>query len=267
MKDKVVLVTGGGTGIGAECALRAAERGARVVVNYSRSADAAHATAEAITALGTDAMALQADVSDERSVRTMVADIERAWGPVDVLVNNAGYTSFVEFSDLEAMTDEIWRRTLDVNLMGTWHCSKAVAPGMRLAGGSIVNISSVGGIRADGSSIAYVVSKAAINTLTVALARALAPNIRVNAVAAGFVRTRWWEKGGDSTPEQVDALASEMAASMPLQRVGEPEDIADAVMWFAEHARTVTAQTLIVDSGLHLGMKAKAFSDTTQENS
>jgi 3-oxoacyl-[acyl-carrier protein] reductase len=266
MKDKVVLVTGAATGIGAECALRAAERGARVVVNYSRSADAAHATAERIGALGADVRVERADVSDESAVRRMVAGVEEAWGPVDVLVNNAGYTSFVEFSDLEAMTDDIWRRTMDVNVMGTWHCSKAVAPGMRQGGGAIVNISSVGGIRADGSSIAYVVSKAAINTLTVALARALAPNIRVNAVAAGFVRTRWWEKGGDATPEQVDVLATEMAASMPLQSVGEPEDIADAVMWFSEHARTVTGQTLIVDSGLHLGMKAKAFSDTKQEN-
>ncbi|MCW2809091.1 MAG: 3-oxoacyl-[acyl-carrier-protein] reductase [Marmoricola sp.] len=266
MKDKVVLVTGSATGIGAECAYGAAERGARVVVNYSRSADAAMETAERIGALGGDVRVEQCDVADEASVKQMVENIESSWGAVDVLVNNAGYTSFVDFADLDGMTDEIWKRTMDVNLMGTWHCSKAVAPGMRRAGGAIVNISSVGGIRADGSSIAYVVSKAAINTLTVALARALAPNIRVNAVAAGFVQTRWWEKGGSTSTDEVDALAAQMAATMPLQTVGQPEDIADAVLWFAEHARTVTAQTLIVDSGLHLGMKAKAFSDNTQES-
>ena len=266
MKDKVVLVTGSATGIGAECAIRAAEGGARVVVNYSRSADAARETAERISALGADVLVEQADVSDLTSVKQMVGNVERTWGPVDVLVNNAGYTSFVDFPDLDALTDDIWRRTLDVNLTGTWNVSKEVARGMRRSGGSIVNISSVGGIRADGSSIAYVVSKAAINTLTVALARALAPRIRVNAVACGFVVTRWWEKGGESSASEVAALAEAMAATMPLQTVGQPEDIADAVMWLSEHARIVTGQTLVVDAGLHLGVQAKAFNEASKES-
>ncbi|MEV7970941.1 SDR family NAD(P)-dependent oxidoreductase [Sphaerisporangium sp. NPDC088356] len=257
LENKVVLVTGSASGIGAACLLEAARRGARVVVNYSRSADEAEATAELARQAGAEVLVEQADISQDAQVRKMVARVEEAWGGVDVLVNNAGYTSFVDFDDLEGLTDEVWQRTLGVNLMGTWYASRAVTASMRARGaGAIVNVSSVGAVTASGSSLAYVVSKSGVLTMTKALARTLGPEIRVNAVAAGFVQTRWWSKQGYGDEGKVDELARSVGEKTVLQQVATPEDVADAVLWLAEGARMVTGETILVDSGLHLGAPA-----------
>ncbi|NMI01638.1 SDR family oxidoreductase [Pseudonocardia acidicola] len=254
LENKVVLVTGSASGIGAACAREAARRGARVVVNYSRSAEEAEQTAETIRSGGGEVLVVQADVSSDEQVRSMVSRVEQAWGGVDVLVNNAGYTSFVDFDDLDGLTDEVWTRTLGVNLMGTWYATRAVAVGMRARGaGAIVNVSSVGGVTASGSSIAYVVSKSGVLTMTKALARTLGPQIRVNAVAAGFVQTRWWGRQGYGDASRVEQLATSVAEKTPLRKVAAPDDIADAVLWLADGAALVTGETILVDAGMHLG--------------
>jgi len=192
LRGRVAVVTGGGTGLGAEICRQLAVAGARVAVNYSRSASEAEAVA---ASLPTTAVAVRADVSDDASVRAMVLDAERALdGPVELLVNNAGVTTYVPAPDLDAVTDEDWARILDVNLVGTWRCIRAVAGGMRAReSGSIVNVASDAIVYLEGSSIPYVVSKVGVAALTRMLARAITP-VRVNAVAPGWMDTPWLDR-------------------------------------------------------------------------
>ena len=244
-----MLVTGGGTGIGRACALALARAGASAVaVNYSVSKADADATVAAIEALPAPAraraLAVQADVAVEADVLAMVAAVVAAFGRLDVLVNNAGYTKFTPHADLDALTDAVWDRTLAVNLKGTWYCTRAAAAVMRRpghGGGSIVNVTSIAGILGAGSSVAYCASKGALHTMTKSLARALAPDhIRVNAVAPGFIETRW-------TAGQPEALARSRA-STPLGRNGTPEDVADVVVHVAS-APWMTGVILPIDGG------------------
>src|SRR5262245_4469816 len=177
----VAIVTGGGTGIGRAVSESLARAGARaVVVNYSRSREDAEATAAALGELGCEGVPHQASVADEEAVRAMVADTVARFGRLDVLVNNAGTTRFIAHADLDALTAEVWETVLSVNLMGTFYCCRAAAPPLKAARGAIVNIASIAGIRASGSSVVYGVSKAAVLQLTRNLAVALAPEVRVN---------------------------------------------------------------------------------------
>lgn len=189
---RVAIVTGGGTGLGAEVCRQLSAAGAYVGVNYSRSAHAATTLAEG---LPNPALAVRADVRDEAQVRAMVADVEAALeGPVELLVNNAGMTTYVPAPDLDAITDEDWQAILDVNLVGTWRCVRAVATGMRERGsGAIVNVASDAAVFLEGSSIPYVVSKVGVVALTRILARAIAP-VRVNAVEPGWMDTPWLDR-------------------------------------------------------------------------
>ncbi|MGZ4133507.1 MAG: SDR family NAD(P)-dependent oxidoreductase, partial [Actinomycetota bacterium] len=191
LDGRVALVTGGGTGLGAAVCRALGAAGAAVGVNYSRSAR----DAEAVAASLPRAIAVQADVRDEEQVAAMVAAVERDLGPIDLLVNDAGVTVYVPFEDLDGVTREDWESILGVNVVGAWHCARAVAAGMRARGdGAIVNVASDSAFTLDGSSIPYVVSKAAIVALTHALARALAPTVRVNAVAPGWMDTPWLDR-------------------------------------------------------------------------
>lgn len=243
-QGKVALVTGGGTGVGRATALRLAARGAAVAVNYSRSESEAEEVAALIRAEGGRALALRADVSDDAQVRLLIRRIQQAWGRLDLLVNNAGWTRFLDHRDLEAHTDEVWDRILAVNLKGAFYCARAAAPLLREHGdGAIVNVASVAGLTGGGSSIAYAASKAALLTMTRSLARALAPEVRVNAVAPGFLATRW--------TEGQDRRRDEAIARSALRRLAEPEDVADAILYLAS-ARAVTGQTLVVDAGRSL---------------
>jgi 3-oxoacyl-[acyl-carrier protein] reductase len=251
LQGAVAIVTGGGTGIGRAVSESLARAGARaVVVNYSRSAAEAEATAAALGELGSEGLAYRASVADEAAVKAMVADTVSRYGRLDVLVNNAGTTRFIAHSDLDALTDEVWNEILSVNLMGTFYCCRAAAPALREhGGGAIVNVASIAGSRAAGSSVVYGVSKAAVLQLTRNLALTLAPEIRVNAVAPGMVATRWFSDAlGD---EVAQAQAKRVAAGTPLGRVATPEDVAQVVMGFVG-SDLVSGETVIVDGGRHV---------------
>jgi 3-oxoacyl-[acyl-carrier protein] reductase len=247
----VAIITGGGTGVGRATCLSLAKLGYSVLVNYSRSQTDAEQTARDVQALGAKALAVQADVADDEQCRKMVAAATKTFGRVDVLVNCAATTRFIDAADLDAVTDDDWHRILDVNVLGPFHCARAVRqPMLDSGGGHIINVSSIAAVLGKGSSIPYAASKAAVNNLTVALARALAPSIRVNAVAPGFITGRWLEQGlGDAYP------AAKRAAEerTPLGRVCEPEDVAAVIVGLITGSKMVTGQILVCDGGVILG--------------
>ncbi|NOU73221.1 SDR family NAD(P)-dependent oxidoreductase [Paenibacillus sp. LMG 31458] len=241
LKDKVALVTGGGTGIGRATCLALAERGATVAVNYSRSKDDAEETAQIIRTKGGRAIAIQADVSQDKEVSKMVDTLVQQFGTIDLLVNNASITRHIPFDDLEAATEEVWDELYDVNVKGMYFCARAVAPFMKMnKQGAIVNLGSIAGQTGLGSSLPYAVSKAAVHGLTKSLARALAPDIKVNCVAPGAVATRWWT----GREEQMNKLAPNLL----LQRISAPEDIAKFICAALEQ-EAMTGQIITVDSG------------------
>ena len=188
-------------------------------------------------------------MADESQVKAIVDETLARFGRLDVLVNNAGTTRFIAHADLDAVTDQVWDEIISVNLKGTFYCSRAAAPALREARGAIVNIASVAGTRAAGSSIPYGVSKAAVLQLTRNLAVALAPDVRVNAVAPGLVATRWFREpfGEQAASEQ----ESRVAASTPLREVARAEHVAQAVMGFLG-SDLVTGEFVLVDGGKHL---------------
>ena len=239
LEGRVAIVTGSSSGIGAAIARALAAEGAAVVVNSSSSVAPGEALAAELG--GTYA---QADVSDEAQAVALVQAAVDAHGRLDILVNNAGTTEVIPHEDLDAVTDEIWRRILDVNVLGTWKVTRAAVPHLRASGaGSVVNITSIAGVRPRGSSIPYAVSKAALNHMTVLLANVLGPEIRVNAVAPGLIDTPWTE-----TWDEVRAAVSETA---PLRRSGRPEDVAEATLGLIR-STYATGEVLLVDGGMHM---------------
>lgn len=247
LSGKTAIVTGSAVGVGRATALDLARRGANIVINYSRSEDDAKEAVRQVEALGAKALLVRADVSVDAEVRSMVQQTVDTFGSVDVLVNNAAMTHFVNFADLEGMKEEYWDRILAVNLKGAFFCCRAVAESMRKTGqGAIVNVASIAGIRAIGSSIAYAASKAGLINMTVALARVLAPEVRVNAVAPGFIDTRWLREGLAAVYEPAKAQTAERT---PLKRVASPEDVSQIILSLIEGADFVTGQCVVVDGG------------------
>ncbi|URJ47983.1 SDR family NAD(P)-dependent oxidoreductase [Paenibacillus polymyxa] len=241
LHQKVALVTGGGTGIGRAVCMALADRKATVVVNYSRSKKDAEETVRMILEKGGRAIALQADVSRDQEVRIMVDQIVQQFGTIDILVNNASITHHIPMDDLEAATEEVWDDLFDVNVKGMFYCARAVAPFMkRSKQGAIVNLGSIAGQTGLGSSLPYAVSKAAVHGLTKSLARALAPDIRVNCIVPGAVATRWWA----GREEQMKQLFPHLL----LQRISTPEDIASMICSALEQ-EAMTGQIITVDSG------------------
>ncbi|MEK3872837.1 MULTISPECIES: SDR family NAD(P)-dependent oxidoreductase [unclassified Paenibacillus] len=239
--NKVVLVTGGGTGIGRATSLLLGERGAAVAVNYSRSAEEAEETVREIKQAGGRALAIRADVSRDDEVRNMVAQVVRQFGTIDYLVNNASITRYIAMQDLDAVTEEIWDDLLGVNVKGMFNCARAAAPYLREGKqGAIVNVGSVAGTTGKGSSLPYAVSKAAVHGLTKSLAHALAPEIRVCGIAPGAVATRWWE----GKEEQMRSLITQL----PLERISPPEEIAQLICAVLEQP-SLTGQIITVDNG------------------
>jgi 3-oxoacyl-[acyl-carrier protein] reductase len=243
LKGQVSLVTGGGTGIGRAISLAFAREGARVAVNYSRSRDEAEETVRRIRDAGGDAVALQADVSREADARGLVDAVAKEWGRLEILVNNAGWTRRTPHADLEALTDEVWQKTLGVNLYGAWYCIKHAIPLMQREGrGVIVNVTSVAAFHGKGSSMAYCASKAALTSLTRSLARAFGPTIRVNNLAPGLVDTGFV----DWPPE----VFEEGRLEVSTPDIPAVEDLAEAAVFLAAEARATTGTTLFVDGGV-----------------
>lgn len=257
LASKAALVTGGGTGVGRATALQLARQGCRVAINYSRSREEAEATVAELRHIGVEALAIQADVANDSEVRVLVGQTVERFGRLDVLVNCAGTTEFIPFGELDRVTDDAWQRIYQVNVVGPFHCARAVrAPMLAAGGGSIVNVSSVAAQLGQGSSIPYCCSKAALDNLTIALARTFAPHIRVNGVAPGFITGRWLEQGLGENYEQTREA---FARSLPLGRVCDPEDVAEAILSLITGSSLVTGQTLTVDSGMRIAGFAAKF--------
>ncbi|MEX2261643.1 MAG: SDR family oxidoreductase [Bryobacteraceae bacterium] len=243
MNNRVVLITGGGTGIGRATGLLFASEGAAVVVNYNRSQDAAAEVVRDIEAAGGCASAMRADVGREEEVRGMMSQIESRFGGLDLLVNNAGWSQVIPHSRLEDLTDEVWDRTLNVNLRGAFYCARAAVPLLKKRpGASIVNIASAAAFHASGSSIIYAASKAAMVSMTKSLARALAPDIRVNAVCPGLLRTRFagW----------TDEAFENAERATPIGRMVTVEEVAETALFLASGGTGLTGEAIVVDGGV-----------------
>ena len=237
-EGRVALVTGSSSGIGEATARRLSALGARVVVNSSSSVEAGQAIA---ASLPSESLYVQADISDQAQGQALIrATIER-FGQLDMLINNAGWTTVVPHNDLDALTDEIFEKTFNVNVFGTWWLTKAALPYLQKSiDGNVVNITSIAGVRPVGSSIAYSMTKAALNQLTLLLAKSHGP-VRFNAVAPGLVATPW--------TKDWDAQHAAIAKAAPLKRSATPEDCAEAVLACVRNTY-MTGEIIVIDGGI-----------------
>ena len=252
---KIVVVTGASTGLGRAIALEVAGRGAKaVVVNFASSADEAEITAGLVRETGAEAMLVRADVGEDDGCKA-IAKAAAGYGRVDALFNNAGITRFArDHADMDAVSADDFLAIYRINVVGAFQMTRA-ARSLLEAGespGAVVMTSSIAGVAGIGSSVAYAASKGALNTMTISLARALAPKIRVNAVCPGFIDTPWFGRGMEEPA--LERMRQGVAASTPLKVASKAEDIAAAAVFLASPAsRHVTGETLLVDAGTHLG--------------
>jgi ketoreductase RED2 len=235
----VVLVTGSTSGIGLATAMRFAEAGHTVVFNSARSVE----VGEQLAAQLPGSLYVQADISKGEDCIRLIGEVLARYGQLDVLVNNAGTTRMIPHYKLEAASVDVWREIFEVNVFGTWSLSVAAIEALRETKGSIVNVSSVAGIRPTGSSIPYAASKAAVNHMTALLAKVVGPHVRVNAVAPGLVDTPW--------TQEWNTIRQRVAEAAPLKRSGLPSDIADVIVTLAM-TPYMTGQVIVVDGGLTL---------------
>jgi len=250
MTDKqAFIVTGSASGVGAATALLLARQGAAVVVNYVKSAAEAERVAEECRRAGGEAVVVRADVAQEADCRRLAAAAMDAWGRIDGLVNNAGTTKFVPMRDLAGLSAEDFHRIFSVNVIAAYQMVRACEAPLRAARGAVVNVSSIAGTMGIGSSMAYAASKGALNTLTLSLARALGPDVRVNAVLPGFTETRWLREGLGAGFERAREDYREQSA---LGKTMTPEEIAESIVALLQ-ARKITGQLLAVDAGRGLG--------------
>jgi 3-oxoacyl-[acyl-carrier protein] reductase len=248
---KVCIVTGSSSGIGAATARRYAREGWNVVVNYAHQEAPAQAVADECRALGANVLLVRADVSQDADCRRLAAETEARFGRADVLVNNAGTTKFVALKDLEGLDADDFHRIYAVNVIGPYQMTRAFRPLLeRHPVAAVVNISSVASMMGVGSSIAYMASKGALNAMTAALARALGPRVRVNAIAPGLVDTPWLKQGLGA--ERYAATVEGYKSRAALEAVMAPEDVADAAWWLGAGAAKTTGEVLLVDAGLRL---------------
>jgi 3-oxoacyl-[acyl-carrier protein] reductase len=258
MEGRVALVTGSATGLGRSIAVKLAERGADVIVNYSRSAAEAEEAADLCRTYGAQVQVVKANVAETAGCCAL-AEAAGAWGRLDMLVNNAGITRHApDHSDLDALSKIDFMDIYEVNVVGPYLMLQAAKPLLQAANetsgraSSVLNTSSIAGVKGIGSSVAYAASKGALNTMTTSLARALAPAIRVNAICPGFIGTRWFKNAMDE--DKYNETVRGVEASTPLAVASGPDDIADAALFFlSDAARHVTGELMLVDAGLHLG--------------
>ncbi|MDE8651326.1 SDR family NAD(P)-dependent oxidoreductase [Novosphingobium album (ex Liu et al. 2023)] len=249
-EDAIVCVTGASSGLGRAIATGAAGQGARaVIVNYAGNAEGAETTAEAVRAYGAQAVTVQGDVGTDEDCRRIVA-AAAPFGRIDALFNNAGKTRAARYDDLDALGADDFLDIYRVNVVGPYQMTRAARPLLETSDrAAVVMISSIAGVTGGGSSIAYSASKGALNNLAFALARALAPRIRVNALCPGFMDSPWFDKLGSARARIREGIAQRT----PLQVASTPEDIAGSALFLGSPAsRHVTGETLLADAGLHL---------------
>ena len=243
ISGRTALITGGGTGVGRTVALALAERSVDVAVNYSRSREDAEKTAADIEKLGVRSLAVKADVSQQDEVVEMVDKVAATFGRLDMLVQSAGYTKYVPHRNLDDLTADVWDRTLGVNLLGNFFCSReAIRQMLRNDWGSIVSIVGTAGVTGLGSSVAYCASKAGILSVTRSLALAFAPEITVNAVSPGWIQDTRWSDG-------LEDVIEDARNATPMKRLATTHDIAEAVLFLLGGSHLVTGQNIIVDGG------------------
>lgn len=246
--DSVSIITGSSSGVGAATARLLASKGGNVVINYSRSADAANKVAEECEALGAEVLVCQADVSEDRDCRHLVDETMKKWGRIDSLVNNAGTTKFVQHGDLDGLDASDFQWIYGVNVIGPFQMVRAARDALQASGdASVVNVASIAGVKGVGSSIAYAASKGALITMTQSLARVLGPEIRVNAVCPGFITGDWLAEGMGK--EVYDASKAFLEKNTPLQTTCTPETVAESILNFIEGHSVVTGQHLVLDGG------------------
>jgi 3-oxoacyl-[acyl-carrier protein] reductase len=247
VEGKAAVVTGASSGVGQATAIALAERGCAVLINYLNTEAAAEETACNIRDAGGQAITFRADVADDAQCRAMIDAAVAQFGRLDILVNSAGYTRFIAHTDLEAVTDDDWDRIMRTNVKGAFQCARAAKePMLASGGGEIVNVTSVAGITGRGSSIPYTASKAAMINLTITLARVLAPQIRVNSVAPGFIEGRWTERG---LGEAYEGTRKRMERVSPLSKNCQPADVAESILGVIAGPDLVTGQTIVIDGG------------------
>ena len=244
LAGKMALVTGGASGIGAAAVERLLDAGARVAVNFLPGDRGAEKSINALSNVSTTIVKAPGDVSDPADAGRMVTAAIAELGGLDILINNAGTPGTSEpipFADMEAMTEEFWSAILNTNLIGPFRCTRAATPALKASGGAVVNTASIAGLGVAGSSLAYAASKAGLINLTRNLAKALAPEVRVNAVAPGLTRTPW------TTPWPDERKRTSVDNTL-LKRMVEPADVADAMMFLCCNP-AITGQTIVVDCG------------------
>jgi 3-oxoacyl-[acyl-carrier protein] reductase len=243
----VALVTGAATGIGRSAAIALAKSGYDIVINYSKSEDAAKITDRDAEAAGAKTLLHRCDVSDDARVRAMLAATEKEFGRLDVLINNAGTTVDVEPKNLDEMTIDAWNRVFAVNVLGLFLVTRAAVPLLKKSpNGCIVNTCSIAGLRPSAQPLPYAASKAAVANLTKTLANALGPQIRVNAVAPGWIEGEWMKR---TLAENYEGLMARRAKYTPLKRCCTEDDVADSMLSLILHNRFVTGEIIIVDGG------------------
>ena len=251
LEGAAAIVTGSSSGVGAATARMLAERGANVVVNYARSAEAAEAVAAECRALGARVLCLQGDVADDTACRAMVEAAVSEFGRLDILVNNAGTTKFVNHADLDGLDKDDFFHIYGVNVVGPYQMARAAEAALRAVGdAAIVNVSSIAGVRGVGSSIAYAASKGALITMTKSLARMMGPEVRVNTVCPGFIEGDWLREGmGD---ELYVRNRQRIIDRTPLQRVCTPESVAESILGFVAGHSIISGEHIILDGGAFL---------------
>lgn len=254
LNNRVAIITGSSSGVGAATARLLATEGCNVVINYNSNSAGAEAVAQQCSELGVESLVVGGNVAEDSSCLALAAAAMDKWGRIDVLVNNAGTTKFVDHSDLGGLDAEDFQRIYGVNVIGSYQMIRAVSKQMQAQeeGGAVVNVASTAAITGIGSSVAYAASKGAMVTMTLSLARALGPKLRINAVCPGFIEGDWLREGfGDKKYEELMAFHRE---NSPLGVTATPETVADAILHFISGPQVVTGETLIVDGGRHLTM-------------
>ena len=254
-QGKVAVITGSSRGVGRAVALRLARQGCRIVLNFRSSKEEAESVLKELQKIDTPSLMIQADVSKESDCLALIQQTVDRFGGVDILVNNAATTEFLPFADLSLLTDAHWDRVLQTNVKGPFYCSRAAEPWLKKSknGGEIINITSVAGLIGNGSSMAYCASKAALINMTVSLARVLAPQVRVNAVAPGFIADDWTQQGLKECYEDTKEGHESKAV---LGKVCHPDDVAAAVVSLITGSDLITGQNLVCDGGAMIGPSA-----------